>query len=70
MPGSFLSRHRTICEVLEEIRSLGHLADLSVLNARLDPLVDEAKTYAQSMSAKLMDYKLGAISYEQNSRKK
>ena len=51
MPASFLKRHRTICNVLEEIRER-HVNDL-----RTQELVDEAKNYAQRMSAKLVEYK-------------
>lgn len=54
MPASFLKRHRTICEVLEEIRT-ATLANHSV--EYINTLVDEAKTYAQAMSAKLTEYK-------------
>lgn len=56
MPASFLKRHRTICEVLEEIRSLAD-AENSVFLRDINALVDEAKTYAQAMSAKLTEYK-------------
>lgn len=56
MPGSFLSRHRTICEVLEEIRSRAYEPDLTL--DEFNKLIDEAKDYAQRMSAKLMEYKL------------
>jgi len=55
MPASFLTRHRTICEVLEEIRMVVHRADMNDVD--IDKLVDEAKTYAQAMSAKLVEYK-------------
>lgn len=48
---SYLSRHRPICVVLEEIRTLG------VCSPQIDALVDEAKDYAQRMSARLMEYK-------------
>lgn len=48
---SFSARHRTICAVLEEIRATAN-------DDRIDVLVDEAKYYAQRMSAKLQKYKL------------
>lgn len=51
MPKSFLARHRTICMVLEEIRKL-HKDDPDT-----NMLIDEAKDYAQRMSAKLVEYK-------------
>lgn len=61
MPASFLSRHRTICEVLEEIRSISISAQGDEYPTdRLEQiitLVDEAKTYAEAMSAKLSQYK-------------
>lgn len=55
MPASFLKRHRTICEVLEEIRSQADPGDFH--GSKIHTLVDEAKTYAQAMSAKLVEYK-------------
>jgi hypothetical protein len=59
MPGSFLARHRTICAVLEEMRQeLEKPNDDWETHERVIKLIDEAKGYAQSMSAKLMEYKL------------
>lgn len=50
---SFLSRHRTICEVLTEI------GELAKNDGRHDiiELTEEALTYARAMSAKLTKYK-------------
>ena len=53
MPASFLARHRTICAVLEEIKQMA--ADGNTNG--MEQLCDEAITYAQRMSAKLMEYK-------------
>ena len=53
MPASYLKRHRPICDVLNEIKELAIRWD----NKRLEVLCDEAITYAQSMSAKLAEYK-------------
>ncbi len=50
MPASFLKRHRTICDTLEEIRA--HSDDPYV-----HKLVDEAKQYAMRMSVRLVEYK-------------
>lgn len=53
---SYLAKHRTICAVLEEIRE--------VLDKRIGPdasitsMLDEAKTYAQSMSTALVKHKV------------
>lgn len=47
----FSGNHRTICEVLEEIRSQ------AAQGSDVSALVDEAKDYAQRMSAKLVEYK-------------
>lgn len=55
MPASFLKRHRTICNVLEEIRSVKGTDPNHY--TRINMLVDEAKSYAESMSAKLVEYK-------------
>lgn len=57
MPASFLTRHRTICEVLEEIRSYVAVIPPQYDEAYINKLIDEAKTYAQAMSAKLVEYK-------------
>jgi hypothetical protein len=60
---SFLSRHRTICAVLEEIREVAKLGlavnpeDRHRIPERIGELVDEAKDYAQRMSNRLMEYK-------------
>ncbi len=53
MPASFLKRHRTICEVLEEIRGMATFDNTN----GLEELVDEAKDYAEAMSNKLAWYK-------------
>lgn len=52
---SYLSRHRTICAVLEEIRSEAYEPTMTL--DRFNELIDEAKDYAQRMSARLMEYK-------------
>lgn len=52
MPGSFLSRHRTVCEVLHLIRNR-HKDD-----ARTIALCDEAIRYCRRMSIRLTEYKL------------
>jgi hypothetical protein len=59
MPGSFLSRHRTICDTLEEIRTqiARNPRLLEMDKEKISILVDEAKGYAQSMSLKLQEYK-------------
>lgn len=57
MPASFLKRHRTICMVLEEIRGYRNYIKTEDERIRLGELVDEAKDYAQRMSAKLVEYK-------------
>jgi hypothetical protein len=53
MPASFLARHRTICEVLTEIKSI---AEYHGIEYNIIPLCDEAIDYAQRMSAKLVEY--------------
>lgn len=60
MPASFLSRHRTICDTIEEIKNtaIGLVEDPYAQN-KLVELCDEAATYARSMSAKLAEYKNG-----------
>ncbi len=55
MPASFLTRHRTICEVIDEIESYADPEDY--YGSKIVELCKEAKTYAQSMSAKLVEYK-------------
>lgn len=47
---SYLSRHRPICAVLQEIKD-------TTLNRRVLELADEAIDYAQRMSNRLMEYK-------------
>lgn len=57
---SFLSRHRTICEVLEEARELavrGNNENEPGYYSKIHTLLAEAKDYAQRMSARLMEYK-------------
>lgn len=50
---SFLTRHRTICDTITEIRELAEKsADKQIVK-----LCDEALTYARSMSAKLEENK-------------
>ena len=53
VPASYLSRHRPICSVLQDIRMLAVLRN----DEETMKLCDEAITYAQSMSAKLTEYK-------------
>lgn len=53
MTGSFLARHRTICSVLVEIRDMAH----NRKDAHTIALCEEAITYAQRMSSKLVEYK-------------
>jgi hypothetical protein len=53
MPASFLSRHRTICAVLEEIKELALKRD----DTKTVMLCDEAKLYAERMSVRLFEYK-------------
>lgn len=48
---SYLSRHRPICAVLQEIREL-------TKDPEIIKLIDEAISYAQSMSAKLVEYRI------------
>ena len=61
MPASFLSRHRTICDTIKEIQDTakrGEDCGLFPGEAKtIMKLCDEAITYAQSMSAKLQEYK-------------
>lgn len=50
---SFLSRHRTICAVLQQMRQLAEQrSDHLTIQ-----LCDEAREYAESMSAALVKYK-------------
>jgi hypothetical protein len=56
MPASFLARHRTICEVLTEIKTIAAQTD-EPADGRIIELCDEAIDYAQRMSAKLTEYK-------------
>ena len=53
MPASFLSRHRTICAVIEEIREIARQRQDTTTML----LCDEAKLYAERMSIKLSEYK-------------
>ena len=61
MPASFLSRHRTICDTIQEIREIAErgLADeLSISDSEnIIELCVEATTYGRAMSAKLQEYK-------------
>lgn len=55
---SYLSRHRPICTVIEEIREkLKGLYSNKQQEAAMFALLDEAKDYAQRMSNRLMEYK-------------
>jgi hypothetical protein len=59
---SYLSRHRPICTVIEEIKEKVEKLDGSPNPLYIDliPIValcNEAKDYAQRMSARLMEYK-------------
>lgn len=47
---SYLSRHRPICAVLDEIKR-------TTTDHKIIPLVDEAIEYARKMSNRLMEYK-------------
>lgn len=50
---SYLSRHRPICSVIEDIRIRAeYLGDQAIIE-----LCKEAKDYAERMSAKLVEYK-------------
>lgn len=51
-----LDGHRTICAVLEELRTLV-TEDRVFRQQEYIDLIDEAKDYAQRMSAKLVEYK-------------
>lgn len=53
MPASYLARHRPICAVLAEIRTLA-VSRGDVVTVKL---CDEAIDYAQRMSVKLVQYK-------------
>lgn len=53
MPASYLTRHRPICDVLNDIRELA----LSIDEMKIVRLCDEAVSYAQRMSAQLAEYK-------------
>lgn len=59
MPASYLSKHRPICAVLAEIREITTYKENVHPAARdkIVSLVDEAITYARSMSNKLVEYK-------------
>lgn len=47
---SYLSRHRPICSVLDEIKQ-------KTTDPNIIPLIDEAIDYARRMSKRLMEYK-------------
>jgi hypothetical protein len=52
MARSYLSRHRPICSVIQEIKELAAArADYRTIN-----LCDEAMDYAHSMSKRLVEY--------------
>lgn len=53
MPASYLTRHRPICTVLQDIRNLAMIRN----DEETMKLCDEATGYAKSMSAKLSEYK-------------
>jgi len=53
MPASYLSKHRPICDVLNDIRVRAALMN----DEEAVRLCDEAISYAQRMSAKLAEYK-------------
>lgn len=59
MPASFLARHRTICAVLEEIRAVANDVSRTEYqrSEKINELCNEARDYAQRMSAKLTEYK-------------
>lgn len=54
-----INGHRTICNTLEEIRTVarGALSQDRTAEIKINLLIDEAKDYAQRMSAKLVEYK-------------
>lgn len=53
MPASYLSRHRPLCDVLQEIQDAAVVrGDIKTIK-----LCDEAIDYARRMSAKLVEYK-------------
>lgn len=58
---SYLSRHRPICTVIEEIREKAEAMDIPSIVA----LCDEAKDYAQRMSNRLMEYKRKEVKQEE-----
>lgn len=53
MPASYLSRHRPLCDVLDEIRTLALMRN----DTHTVTLCDEAIDYARRMSNKLQEYK-------------
>lgn len=58
MPASYLTRHRPICDVIADIkRTVAAYSDDPYVTEQVDKLCDEATGYAQSMSAKLAEYK-------------
>ena len=53
MPASYLKYHRPICAVLQEIRTLAEQRH----DTHTMRLCDEAREYAERMSARLVQYK-------------
>lgn len=53
MPASYLSKHRPICSVLEQILELAKARG----DEEIVDLIEEAIPYAKSMSNKLSEYK-------------
>lgn len=54
---SFLDRHRTICDTLEQARRLAQETE----QYEIAKLCEEALDYAKRMSAKLSEYKNGTV---------
>lgn len=58
MTESYLSRHRPICTVIDEIRErMKRIESNPIIAEDVIKLCDEATDYAQRMSARLMEYK-------------
>jgi hypothetical protein len=55
---SYITRHRPICAVLQQIRDIAATRD-DILTISL---CDEARTYAESMSRALVTYKEALVS--------
>lgn len=53
---SYLSRHRPICTVIQEIRELAE-NNRGRMDSRIIELCDEATDYARRMGNRLMEYK-------------